>query len=830
MYKFAEKRNIEDLDAKKGQFYGNEKSFAYLDKNNKLFTILTSNLFKKDCKPVFTHLLENEHSIVDFHCSDNLLISTGNEAKLYSLTGTFIKTIYRSQVSIEKLLSVHSNDDTNYAVLYLQDNQLVRIDMNDINKIKVFSIKNKINKITSSLDGSFVLTSDSENELGIWSLEEEDFKKDQVIRNLLHTQYQNIEANPDHIHFAITNKDGNVAMVERNSWKVVDILNIKHSVFAYYKNAIYIAYLQDDNLCLWDTYKNKLILKVFVPKCESIIVSQGSSSTIIIITKDGSLSTFSTLVKAKEQKPTTSSISAAKGKMKIDDSEDEEDEVVKREDYALKKEKNDLDDLFDMPSDNQENDDLDINGQNEYSDDTDFIVDDDGAGYKAAFDTEDQIEDYYNKGTKSLLKKLHKTSNNNNVRFADEEDIKTQSVIQPGTTRVQGDRFYLAFSMHGIVYSVKSDDDYQSISVEFHDEKKPVYLKDFDKFTMAALNTNAVFFASNGSPGSSTKILYQPIADFHSSSWKFEFDDDEFVKCIALTSLGPAVATTKGYLRMFTNSGIQSRIMCIDGPIIGLAGSDNTLLVIFQEGKSFQGHIPLSYKLYRSNGKLMASGAVPLSADSTLQWLGLTSLGNPVIYDSAGVLKMMFPYDGNSWVPVLEIKDKQSVFWPIGVDETKLLYIECAPGKPYPGFPKPLVSEIEFKMPFLSIKSSSIDNEEKFIRSVLFDDHKKNAINDEIADEDVDKYNEGIKQPTDKLLLNLIMGGCKSGEVDKCVDFCQMLTTPGYIDAAIKMALHFNYNGIAQKFADIKSDKLSEQGSKRDNIFGDYRKSKLTKI
>ncbi|KAK5032916.1 DNA polymerase alpha accessory factor Mcl1, partial [Cryomyces antarcticus] len=96
---------------------------------------------------------------------------------------------------------------------------------------------------------------------------------------------------------------------------------------------------------------------------------------------------------------------------------------------------------------------------------------------------------------------------------------------------------------------------------------------------------------------------------------------------------------------------------------------------------------------------------------------------DPCIYDSDGVLLILLHWrtPGQAkWVPLLDTKQldrlaggrKEESYWPIAVAQDKFHCIILKGGDKYPYFPRPLLSEFDFRIPISSAPAKENDDEE----------------------------------------------------------------------------------------------------------------------
>ncbi|XP_027348050.1 WD repeat and HMG-box DNA-binding protein 1-like [Abrus precatorius] len=174
-----------------------------------------------------------------------------------------------------------------------------------------------------------------------------------------------------------------------------------------------------------------------------------------------------------------------------------------------------------------------------------------------------------------------------NVRFRSNMVIckpKMQEAFQPGSTPVQpGKRRFLCYNMLGCVTSIEHDG-YCHIEIDFHDTgstpRVPSMIDHFG-FSIAALNEKGSVFANpcKGEKNMST-LMYRPFSSWASNSeWSMRFEGEE-VKVVALGAAWVATVTSFNYLRIFSEGGLQRRVISLDGPVVTASGFKDQLVVV----------------------------------------------------------------------------------------------------------------------------------------------------------------------------------------------------------------------------------------------------------
>lgn len=93
-------------------------------------------------------------------------------------------------------------------------------------------------------------------------------------------------------------------------------------------------------------------------------------------------------------------------------------------------------------------------------------------------------------------------------------------------------------------------------------------------------------------------LLFKPFNTWRNmKDWHFALKHGEQVECLAMGSGWSAVATDFGYIRVFSNEGVQRTILCQGTPFVTMAGYENILAVVYHSGPSVYGCQALRMKI-----------------------------------------------------------------------------------------------------------------------------------------------------------------------------------------------------------------------------------------
>lgn len=209
---------------------------------------------------------------------------------------------------------------------------------------------------------------------------------------------------------------------------------------------------------------------------------------------------------------------------------------------------------------------------------------------------------------------------------------------------------------------------------------------------------------------------------------------------------------------------------------------------------------------------------------------------DPCIYDSTGVLLVLLHWrtPGQArWVPLLDTKllerlvggRKEETYWPVAVAQDKFHCIILKGGDKYPYFPRPLLSEFDFKIPISSEPpKDDNDNEEDGNRNEgpkLEESFVRSSVMLGLLEDLISATNASHTQRTelarkeievDKVLLQLLAVECREGEEKgmKALEIVGLMRDRGgrMLDAAGKVAGRFGRGVLEEKIRELAERRL----------------------
>ena len=214
----------------------------------------------------------------------------------------------------------------------------------------------------------------------------------------------------------------------------------------------------------------------------------------------------------------------------------------------------------------------------------------------------------------------------------------------------------------------------------------------------------------------------------------------------------------------------------------------------------------------------------------------LTIAQDPCLYDSTGTLLTLVHWRApgqGKWVPLLDTKRlerlaggrKEETYWPVAVAQEKFHCIILKGGDKYPYFPKPLLSEFDFKIPVSGIPAREHEDgeesnveagarlEESYVRTSLLlslvDDAVSSVQNPPHAQRS-DLARREIE--LDKVLLQLLAVECREGEERgmKALEIVSLMKDRGgkMIEAASKVTQRYGRTVLEEKIREVGERRL----------------------
>ncbi|KAF9298822.1 hypothetical protein BGZ74_009205 [Mortierella antarctica] len=391
--------------------------------------------------------------------------------------------------------------------------------------------------------------------------------------------------------------------------------------------------------------------------------------------------------------------------------------------------------------------------------------------------------------------------------------------FQSGSTRMRDSRRYLDFNGLGIISTVDHGGN-ATVSVEFHDKLsgRGYHFADNNNYSMGCLGKIGAFFAAKAADGNPATVHYKMHEYLGSKfEWQNYLPEGEDVTAITLNGESAIVATTKGYIRVFSQSGIQTGLFSV-GSVIAAAGKDDLIILLYHAGEPFAGSQNLGYVVYNvETGQRIQQALLPVADDTYVTWLGFSSGGIPAFYDDNGVMHVLNYYrrvDQGQWTPILDsslvVAESETVstphYWPVSLTDEAMKCVKCKRNEAEPSFPKPFLTDLPLRMPTLYQNTPAGQHEEAWLRQKILSGLNKDekiAMSVESSDNVVARK----ELEMDKLAIQMIDLACQDERTQKALDLTAMLCNLRSIDAAIKIAHHYNLHSLMERMNKVREIK-----------------------
>ncbi|AGO10093.1 AaceriAAR103Cp [[Ashbya] aceris (nom. inval.)] len=855
--------------------YQNDRDSLFAVNKNQLTKILQLN--KPEDEPEILSTCNEPTSI--YLCSDRrLLVTSANgDVHLYSASGKD-DLLFRSPLPIRDCAAIH---DETMCVVGGDDLELTFIELKAAGNKETLKLDEQVSQLSYSphmnilavtlVNGNihfYSLTSATPNEVKkLEGYAISNFYSDSADMASQADGVQYCDENrictrvswhPRGLHFAIPCKDYTVKIFNLGDFSVSKTLTSGGA--SHFTNLLfdpfqgrYIAALDlTNNLLVWElnsgqlTYSKQLDYRVS-NVCWKL---DGESMHLLLGTWDGELLT----VKDVGQYDRTA------GKLVADeapaqtkkpknalflDSDDENDSDVPPASPTSIGERGRDSISADIPTDTERGDENEKRTYN-YEDDEQFIDDDDNAGYVPA------------KRKAAYIPSL--VSNSKRPRTADTGPLFRYKPISPGGTPFgNSDKRYLTMNSIGYVWTVRGTEGQYSVTVSFFDvgRYREYHFEDLFGYDLCSLTDEGTFFGQS----KTGELLYR-VHSFNGTKWtkRIPLAPSEIITGIASTGKKLVVATSLGYIRTFNEHGLPLALEKMT-PIVALAAQEHKIFAVhysiyhglsyslFEQNpqtgsKYYQRECPLPLMLpsFSAENKYISTGDTfnefnPIGIKS----LFFSTFGDPCIFGYDNVLLVLYKWRNSMesrWVPIvdssLEIwklsggKQPEDIHvWPLGLNYDMLNYILIKGKNLWPGFPLPLPSEMEIRLPLLDktqiLKNDASPDEEVVIPPALAAEEeflRSQILAGLLADtlqhdgEFFGNENEILATLTgvrDKSLLRLFASACSDQNTEKALSLVKELKQDKALNAAQKIAERAELLRLVSSINDIRNSRFESE-------------------
>ncbi|KAI5704078.1 hypothetical protein M8J75_001791 [Diaphorina citri] len=391
-----------------------------------------------------------------------------------------------------------------------------------------------------------------------------------------------------------------------------------------------------------------------------------------------------------------------------------------------------------------------------------------------------------------------------------------QPAFQPTSTPTHFQYRFMVYNDVGMVRHTNTEEE-NSIDVEFHDSTlhHSFRINNIMGHTLAALSTKALVLACEREEDKPSKLSCIVINSWDGSKeWSLDFPDEDILAVAAGGSF-IASASDKRLLRIFSVGGVQREIISLPGPVVCLNAKDDLLLAVYHSGQGVPEDQNLQYIVYHVNALHRSKGPLPLSLSprSTLRWAGFSEEGSVLSYDSECVLRLSQQFTGSCvWRPVCFMdnltKGKSDHYFVVSVSESSHS-IQCilCKGCFYPAtVPRPILTQVSWKIPLCDLGSEKSELEEQFWRKQLALSSVPSYKSEEIA-----TLTKEVLAPAVKLFAH----SCKSDNDLRAIELCELFSNPQFLQLAFRYATSTGKASLAEKVTDLKSSNNEQDMCRR---------------
>ncbi|CAO1632963.1 unnamed protein product [Parajaminaea phylloscopi] len=438
---------------------------------------------------------------------------------------------------------------------------------------------------------------------------------------------------------------------------------------------------------------------------------------------------------------------------------------------------------------------------------------------------------------------------------------KQQDVFQPNSTPMRNSRRFLSLTLFGSLLSIDQDTHHVVSFESFNTAARRNWkLVDHFGYTMASVGASGAVLACPKKGDSKSAVHFKPFEaagawSTPGAEWGAEMPAGEEVVAVAMGGAPPrpggsrsgddvadaaaaltstaVVATSAGYLRFFSSSGLQRYVWAFGSPVVALAAGKQHAIVVHRSQTASDGFQYLNYTLIDLiSFQIKQTGSLPLAKDVTLQWVGFNELDVPTLYDSRGVLCLLdraFAAPGQArWTPMLDTTalsapretegdegDHESLsrtrFWPVATSATQLFCVFLRGQASFPdpsASGHPLIQELDLKLPLVGLDIPGAELEEKHLRQTLLASTVRSAFASLVVPPT--EYASEVPDPTalvhesDKDLLQIIQLACKSDKHARALDAARELHGNRMLDAALQIAGFFHLTSLADRMDSLR--------------------------
>ncbi|KAL4796160.1 WD40-repeat-containing domain protein [Aspergillus venezuelensis] len=792
---------------------------------------------------IYTVGQDGEPKTVEEGADGHLGIGATNE---YFFMGAEDGTVWQYEIPLgrmEKLLvrcalpvrDIAVSKDKEWVAVAGDELTVKLVNIDDMTKVKYLREQAKGTKhISFDPNGRFVAVSCTDGIVYLYSMDTEEpelvKKLDGVIRRLEPEEEATARMvwHPDGTAFAVAEATRDIAVYSVGEWKKEMTFSGGHNgeitALSWSPNgALLVTAAKDGQVLLWESKTQKVLHRYDFPNVINLDWHP-TKNALSLTTSDGELFIYDGFLSTDHQAQLNKPLQAAPifpGAL------------TEMSDNARKPLTNRPKEMPQRPRMGSPDSLDDILGYDE--DMADFVDDDDGAGYAEGING-------HGKRTNGHLGDID--GHMDKRTFTSFAKPKVHPPLQPGSTPWRGNRRYLCLNLTGAVWTVDQET-HNTVTVEFYDRElhRDFHFTDPYIYDRACLNEKGALFSNNPSDGSPATIFYRPHETWTTrADWRTQLPQGENIRALALSDSYIVAVTTKDYVRVYTLYGTPFKVYRQKSPAVTCAAWRDYVMTIGNGPLGSDGRtatLRYSVENVKRDEICQNEDVVALPDDAELKSVFFTDTGDPCIYDSEGVLLILQHWrtQGQArWVPLLDTKQlerlasgrKEETYWPVAVAQDKFHCIILKGGDKYPYFPRPMLSEFEFRIPIsdkpskasedeeedtTAARNDSMRLEESFVRGKLLLSIFQDLVSSTHATATQRAELSRKELELDKLLLQLLAIECREGEERgmKALELVHMMKDRNgkMVEAAVKVAQRYNRGVLEDKIRELAEQRYT---------------------
>ncbi|KAL1584757.1 hypothetical protein WHR41_06925 [Cladosporium halotolerans] len=806
--------------------------FSYTPNGRKLVTVGGNGAFR-----VFEHLSADEPAIIDVSTEDHLAVAARNDFFVVgsedgSVTKYSLATNSLDEVLVRCSLPIRDVDispDGQWCAVASDELEVKVVNTSDMQKVMYLRDQLRpVKNVSFDHSGALLAVSCTDGVVYVYSLSSEESQLVKRVDGLISLMESESEASakvawhPDGRAFGAPNALNDFQTVARSDWlsqKGFSGHKSKITASSWSPNGALLATASaDKSLIVWET-KTQKILKQYDDVRDVILTMQWHPTDNVLSYTNNNGELF----------------------MREDFVPDEHRGLLKIELQPSPLNKDPLGEISgnagrpvaDGPKGRPRTEDAyldDLLGPDAMSEDeAGFIEDDDGAGYAEAPNLNGK------RSARTMDGPLPKRPARHNSSIWQPQ---VHVPFQPGSTPWKGNRRYLCLNLTGFVWTVDQET-HNTVTVEFYDryQHRDFHFTDPYKYDKACLNDKGTLFACESSSQHPAILYYRPHETWTArTDWRTPLPAGEEVTSMSLSDSCIVATTTAGYVRIYSLFGVPLKMYRQKStPAVTCASWRDYVMTIGNGPIGGDGITRLLYTIenVKRGETCQSEDILALPPGAGLKSVFFSDKGDPCIYDSEGVLLICLHWrtpGQASWVPLLDTKTlerlasgkKDETYWPVAVANDKFHCIILKGGEESPYFPRPLLSDFDFRIPVADNSAADEDEdadtvqqkslEEQFVRSALRHGLVADLVEHTSATSAQKAEVPALEREVDKVLLQLLANECREGEERgmKALEIATLMRDRSgqMLAAAGKIASRFQRDILGEKITQLAERRL----------------------